>query len=191
MSSEVEICNSALSKIGTTNRIASLTEGSTNATACNGQYAKVRDKLLRAHHWNFAMTRAKLARLADAPVYEFDYGYQLPSDWIRMVAVHDNDAGTGQALYRIEGRKLLCNADGIWIKYVARVTDPNDMPADFRETLASLLAVELALPIAQSNTIRTLMLDQFRRDLIQAKSTDSIEDYPPSMPEGSWVTERG
>lgn len=192
MASEVGICNSALAKIGvgSDGRISSLTEGSRNANVCNEQYAKLRDALLRSHKWNFATARAKLARLADTPVFEFDYKYQLPTDWIRIIAVHDNDNGIGRVHYKIEGRTLLCDAEDIYLRYIKRATDPNDMPPDFRETLATLLARDLAIPIAQSNTLKQDMKDDFKRAARRARSTDAIEDTPEAMPEGSWITAR-
>ncbi len=190
MASEIGICNSALSKIGTTNRISSLTEDSKNAQACNEQYAKLRDDLLRGHVWNFAKARIKLAKNATAPTYEFDNAFTLPADWLRTVAVHDNDAGDGTTAYRLEGRQVLSSADELWLTYVKQETDPNTMPADFREALAYRLAVELALPIAQSNTVQASMERLFVRKLRQAKSTDGIEDQPENLPAGSWVTGR-
>lgn len=190
MATEIGICNSALSKIGVTRAIASLTEGSKTANACNEQYVKLRDDLLRAHTWNFAITRAELQASATAPASEYDFAYQLPSDWIRTVAVHDNDAGEGAVEYRIEGRQILANAPRAWLKYVKRVVDPNEMPADFREALALMLAAELAAPIANSNTLKTTLAAEFQRKHRKAKSTDAVEDYPESMPAGSWVTAR-
>lgn len=190
MATEIGICNSALSKIGVTKAISSLTEGSKTANACNEQYAKLRDDLLRAHLWNFATARAELQASTTAPASEYDFAYQLPSDWIRTVAVHDNDAGEGAVEYRIEGRQILANALRAWLKYVKRVADPNEMPADFREALALMLAAELAAPIANSNTLKTTLAAEFQRKLRKAKSTDAVEDYPESMPAGSWVTAR-
>lgn len=189
MASEVAICNSALSKIGAA-AIVSMTEGTRNANACNRQYAILRDALIRAHEWNFAIKRVKLAQLSGTPVSEFDFQYQMPSDWLRTVDVTDNDAGLGTVEYRIEGRIILSDANELWLRYVRQVTDPNEMPPDFREALAFMLGADLAVPIAQSNTLRQQMRDEFKSNLRTAKSTDGMEDYPVRMPEGSWVTER-
>lgn len=189
MASEVGICNSALMKIGATT-ITSLTEGSKNANACNEQYAKLRDDLLRSHTWNFATKRVKLAQLASTPTFEFDFEYQLPADWLRTVAVYDNSAGTGVVPYRIEGLSLLADATEAWLRYVRRVDDPNDMPADFRQTLSALLARELAVPIAQSNTLHQMMAERFKSANRQARSVDAIEDYAEAMPAGRWVEAR-
>src|SRR5690606_5587709 len=81
------ICNSALAKIGAA-RITGLAEGSRNAGLCAELYDKCRDDLLRAHSWNFAAARAKLARAAEAPAFGPAHAYVLPADWIRCVAAH-------------------------------------------------------------------------------------------------------
>ena len=190
MASEVGICNSALSKIGSPTRITSLTEGSRAANACNEQYAKIRDALLRSHTWNFATKRAKLAQSSEIPEYEFNFAYRLPADWLRTVAVHDNDAGVGDTAFRIEGRKLITNANELYLRYIRRVTDPNDMPADFREALAVNLAVELAILIAQSNSLKESLKADQKTALRRTRSTDAIEDYPEAFPEGNWITSR-
>jgi hypothetical protein len=189
MASEIGICNSALTKIGA-NRIVALDEGSRNANACAELYPKLRDDLLRTHAWNFATVRLKLARLASTPAFGFAYEYQLPVDWLRTLAVYDNDGGAGLVDYRIEGRRLRASAEDIYLRYVRVVTDANEMPSDFREALAAMLARDLAIPIAQSNSLREIMGEAFRDALGRAKSTDAVEDFPEAMPQGSWVTAR-
>ncbi|MEX2450200.1 MAG: hypothetical protein WD407_05030 [Rhodospirillales bacterium] len=189
MTSDVGICNSALIKIGA-KTITSLTEGSKNANACNEQFGKLRDDLLRSHHWNFATKRVQLARLTETPDFGFDYAYALPSDWLRTVSVHDNDTGAGTVVYRIEGARLHTDADRVYLRYIARILDPNRMPSDFQEALAALLAWEMAIPIAQSNTLSELMRQRFERTARRARSVDAIEDVPERFPDGSWVSER-
>ncbi len=189
MASVVGISNSALVKLGAT-RIISLTEGTKNANLAGEQYEKVRDDLLRAHSWNFAMARAKLAQLSDAPAFGFDYAYQLPSDFLRAVSVHPGDAGAGNVPYKIEGRQLLAGATDIYLRYVRQVTDPNQMDAMFRETLAWALAVDLSIPITQTGTTREHMKDGLVAALSRAKSVDAIEDYPEAEPSSIWVSGR-
>lgn len=189
MASEVGICNSALTKIGA-GRIVALDDGSKNANACAELYPKLRDDLLRRHAWNFACVRLKLARLAAAPAFGYAYAYQLPSDWLRTVAVYEDDAGQALAEYRVEGRTILSSAEALYIVYVRAVGDPNDMPSDFREALASMLACDLAVPIAQSSSLRQEMDQAFRDALARAKSVDAVEDCPERLPDGAWVTVR-
>jgi hypothetical protein len=189
MASIVGICNSALVKLGAT-RIIQLTEGSKNANLCNEQFEKVRDDLLRAHVWNFAIGRARLPQLAETPVFQFACAFQLPADFLRVVSVHPDAGGEAMVPYRVEGRKLLSDSDVLYLRYVRRIGDPNDMDAHFREALAWALALDLCIPISQSNTMREMMDDGLRRQLARAKSVDAIEDFPEPGRATAWVAER-
>lgn len=193
MASEVGICNLALNKVGGSN-IISLTEGSRNANLCADEYQNARDQLLGDHAWNFAVTRVKLPQLTAAPVYEFDHAYRLPADFIRLIAAHGNDAAAGVLDYRLEGddggQLLLSSADRIWIRYVRRVTDPNQMPPSFQRALAFDLAVRLAVPIANSRTLREDVERGAGKALRQARSIDALQDKPEEFPDGSWITSR-
>ena len=191
MADVVGIVNSSLLKIGARATITALTEGTPNANAAAALYPRVRDDLLRAHAWNFAIARSRLAALATPPEYGFARAFALPEDWLLTIAVHDNDAGRGAVAYRIEGGAIVTDAAAIWLAYVRRVTDANEMTADFRETLACALAVELAVPVANSGTLRERLEDTLRRRLRQARGIDAVEDFPPAFPAGSWANVRG
>jgi hypothetical protein len=47
----------------------------------------VRKAELRKRHWSFAIKRAALPALADAPTWGFGYAYQLPTDYLRLMQV--------------------------------------------------------------------------------------------------------
>ncbi len=193
MASEAGICSLALNKVGGSN-IISLTEGSRNANLCADEYPNARDQLLGDHDWNFAASRVKLAQLTAAPVYEFDHAYRLPADFIRLIAAHDNEAGAGVLDYRLEGddggQLLLSSADQVWVRYVRRVTDPNQMPPSFKRALAFELAVRLAVPIANSRTLREDVDRGAAKTLRKARSIDALQDRPEAFPDGSWIAAR-
>lgn len=65
--SDTSICNQALSRIGTRSTIASLTEASKEARACNLVYQQTRDEVLSMAFWNFAKKTASLSLLKSAP----------------------------------------------------------------------------------------------------------------------------
>jgi hypothetical protein len=115
-SSPVQICNAGLIKLGA-ERINSLSENNKRARLCNERFDGLRQEVLRAHPWNFAIRRADLVRLSTTPEYEYNYEYQLPSDCLRVLetaADKDNPGGDilGNSItkYKIEGRKLLTNS---------------------------------------------------------------------------------
>lgn len=191
MPSAVDIANRALRKLGAT-RITSFTDGSPNANTASEFYDEARDDILRGHPWNFASARVKLARASTTPAVGFDYAFQLPTGWLRTVRVFDNDDGIGPPPpYREEGDAILASVEDLWLLYVESVEDPNRMTADFREALACRLAAEMAIPLANSNTLSDLMQDRYERALRIAKSSDAIGDHPRPRPSGSWVRRRG
>jgi len=194
MPSVTDVVNVAMRKIGQT-PIVSLTDGSTTANAADDIYEQCRDNLLRMHPWNFATKRIKLAQSANAVPFEFDYAYPVPADWIRTVSVHNNDAGYGTLLYRMEflvnQRVILCNADQCYLRYIYQVTDPNYMTADFRECLALDMARTLAITLASSNTMYDQLTTEFKRTLARARSTDGMGSFPELRPRGSWASARG
>jgi hypothetical protein len=194
MASVTDIANQAM-RLLKAQRITSLTDGSNNANAANDVYEEVRDDLLRAHNWNFATRRQKLAQSATAPTFEFDNAYPLPADWMRTVSVHNNDAGAGSFLYREEEvddqGSIVTSADEVWIRYVYRVTDPNRMSADFRSALAYNLA--LAIPgVSNLSAAREDRLEaRAEKRVRKAKHSDAMGSAPEQRPAGSWITVRG
>ena len=194
MPGDTDIVNVALRKIGAT-RIVSLTDGSVNANVANDIYTEVRDDLLRSHPWNFATKRVKLAQSATEPIFEFDHAYPLPSDWLRTVSVHDNDAGHGTILYRSEligsQHAIITSSDDVYLRYVSRVTDPNLMAPDFRTAFEFALARDMTIALASSNQLHESMATLAVRALNKARSTDALGAFPELRPRGSWATSRG
>lgn len=189
MSDITGLCNSALAKIGAA-RITSLEEGSKNANLCATLYPRCRDDLLRAHSWNFATARAKLARVDTDPAFGYAATFALPADWMRNIAAFDNEAGLGALDFKTEGGRILSDAEEVYLRYVMRVENANLMPPDFREALSSLLARELAVPIAQSNTLEEKLEARFRTRLRRARTTDGLEDQADPLPLGAWAAVR-
>lgn len=194
MPSDTDVVNVAMRLIGQS-PITSLSDGTTNANTADDLYEEVRDDLLRSHPWNFATKRVQLARSSTDPTFEFDYAYVLPSDWLRTISVHDNDAGHGTVLYRTEqvgGQNcIVASSDAIYLRYVASVTDPNLMSADFRRAFALSLARDLAIPISSSNSMQDKYDSMASRALARARSSDAMGGFPELRPRGSWASARG
>ena len=189
-----DVVNKSLRLIGAS-PITSLTDGSTSANAADDVYTETRDELLRSHPWNFATKRVQLSQSATAPGFEFDYAFPLPSDWLRTISVHDNDAGHGTILYRMEivgsQRAIVTSSDAVYLRYVYQVTDPNLMAADFRAALEAALARDLSIVLASSNAIHDRMSIMAARLLNKARSNDALGSFPELRPRGSWAASRG
>ena len=192
MPSETDIANVALRLVGGT-RITSLTQATPNANAVNDIYSQIRDDLLE-YPWNFATKRVELAQLSTTPAFGFDFAYALPADWAYTISVHDNDAGHGTIDYREEqlaSQKVLStNHSTVYLTYVKKETDPNLMPASFRLALASALARNLAITIANSNVLEDQLSERAKKDLARAKSIDAVSSFPEPRPRGNWANSR-
>lgn len=195
---ETAVVNRALRRAGEA-RISAMTDAVPGAASARDIYDYERDSLLRSHPWNFATARYKLNRLADTPVFEFEYAYSLPSDFLRMVAVYDNDAGDGTVRYKMESlqasggdwhRVLLCDAEDVYVRYVRKVTDTSLFDPLFADCLVLKLASIFATDLTNSNTLMQLFEQKLRDVRSEARSTDGIEDMMDRRPMGSWAASR-
>jgi len=182
--SVVQIVNNALVKIGA-NAILTLTEDSEAARSSNLIYEQIRDACIRDHVWNFAVNRVELAQNSTAPAFEFAYQYNLPSDCLRVLQMEDLDM-----FYKIEGGKLLTDEGTAKIMYLARVEDVNLFDSMFVEALSARLAAELAVTLAESNTLYSNMMEMYNRKLGDARSMDAQESGYLEIVADTWLDSR-
>ena len=186
MTSEVSICNTALMLLGA-NAITSLSEDSKAGRLCNQAYDRVRDAVLRAHPWNCAVTRADLSRLSAAPAFGFAHQYQLPSDPYCLRALELEDHG---AAFRVEGRRLLTDADTASLVYVARLTDPNQFDALLAAAVAARLAGEVAYALTGSASLKQAAWVEYQARLTEARRINAQEGTPPVVEAEDWLRSR-
>src|SRR5437868_3345326 len=110
MSSEVEICNMALSHLGDSATVASIDppEGSSQAEHCQRWYPIARNALLEMHDWGFATTRALLAEVV-SQFPQWRHSYARPSDCLKVLAVLPADAASDSAT-TLPYDRFRCNA---------------------------------------------------------------------------------
>lgn len=182
MASVIDICNGALRRLGQP-PIASLDDPVETARAAKDRYPVIRDALLQAHPWNFAIRRAALAADA-APGGDGRAAFVLPADCLAVLSV-------GAARWAVEGRRVLADAaPPLSLAYAARVTDPALYPPLFLEALSSRLAADLAEPLTQSGTMGEAKMREHRLILSEARSRDAQESGPVFAPATGWSAAR-
>lgn len=182
---EVEICNSALAKVGAA-RILTLDDDSEEARLCKTLFYRLRDKLLRSHPWRFATRRVALGPLVTAPIYEFQNAFQLPNDCLRVLAIDGNDSEE----WKEESGQLLCNLDSVNIKYIWKNEDTSSYDSNFVEVLAFDLAVELCMPLAQNATLRATLVDERKLALREARSFNAQVGSVDRVKADTWLNAR-
>ncbi len=180
------ICNIALVKIGV-DPISDINDsGSKPARTCLALWEGNRDAVLEAAKWRCAAKRDELTQLEDTPLFDWDYTYQLPSDFIRMIAAKD------AIPYLIEGDKLLCDETEVFIRYVYRLTTAGSYTPILVEAMAARLGSALAIPLKASPSLRTSLYQEFDLLLTRAEVVNAFDDQLDEQvqKEDSWHTAR-
>lgn len=196
MSSEVDICNLALSHLGDEATVASIDppEGSAQADHCARWYPIARDQVLESYSWLFAMRRINLAQVGN-PWTQWRYAYAQPDDCLKVFAIlpqdSTNDYSVGSALplrnafgftvgqaqgyvpqdFTTEtdenGNKVIyTNVPQAIARYVARVEDPTKFSPIFVQALSRLLASYLAGPVIKGQEGAQVGASQFQAYLV-------------------------
>lgn len=204
MSSEVYICNLALSNIGKTN-INDLAEASAEARACNQFYAHTRDTLLQAYPWRKARKTQSLAEVANDKPGRWRYAYRIPNDCLKVLWIsseHETGGAPERAEFRagdprqghpyeIEGQTLYCNLSPCYLTYTFRLTDPTKFTPLFIDALGWHLAVRLAMPLTRDPKVRADAFQLATQMQIAAEVADANEVRETSDHDSELIEARG
>ena len=138
MPTDVEIASNALILIGHT-PIQSLADDH----RVEALYPTAYKALLTEYAWNFATTKAQFSRLVAAPLNEYQYQYQLPSDLLLI------DRTYPMTNYKIFEDKLYTDATEIEADYRFKPAEQY-LPPYFVQLFEFFLASKLAIPITSN-----------------------------------------
>jgi hypothetical protein len=215
MTSEVEICNLALSNIRA-GSINSLNEASLPAQTCKLKYNIIRDMLLTTMPWGFCHKIIALAVL-ETEVFSWSRAYQYPSDCLRInrlvgeqeQLLNSNDVSrfTDSQLFAINNfRKkvpyeifnfsnnkiIAANEPNLRVDYIAAVTDPTLFPTTFVMAFSHLLASEIAIPIVGAENGRQLRSDSFAiyNQYLNSAMADDLNEQHADVAESEFINAR-
>jgi hypothetical protein len=161
------------------------TDTTTAGQALNRTYELVRDEVLEAHPWNFAVARASLSADVAAPEWGFDYQFSLPANCLRFLSMYGE-----KVEYQIEGDKLLCDEQGpLLIRYIKRETDTSKYSPTFVSALACRWAFQISGTI-ESRPTPNQIWEMYLIFLAQAKGADAQSNPAEEMPDGDWLSAR-
>jgi hypothetical protein len=199
-SSDVVICNLALSNIGSDAILSSISppDGSVESGLCARYYPVARQELLEMHPWTFAKSRQALSALSTNPSKVWTYAYQKPSDSLselRILTTSTLDVygffpfgglmradevalftERGSADFEVEGDTILTHEQNAVLMYVRDLVDTGKYTPGFTTALSFLLASYLAGPILKGadGTSAALKMRQIaERKAAQAAASDA------------------
>jgi len=202
MASDVDVCNMALSLLGSEAAVASISppDGSAEAGHCKRFFALARREALELAAFSWTKKRAPLASVTN-PSDVWAYAYRLPGDCISPLRVLQKnfannallDAYTARVVtadelsimsesigadFQLEGDMLLTHEPEAVLLYVRDITDLTPTSAAFISGLSYLLASYIAGPIIKGREGAAA-----GRELRAAASTiladAAVKDTPP------------
>lgn len=186
--SNVQIANLALQKLGSPKRLESLTQDHAHARALNLAFEPVRDALMRKYPWSFAIKRESIAADATDATWGDWSRYSLPGDFLRLL--RDDETGI-ETDWKIEGLYILSrDASPLKFRYIAKITDPTYFDACFVEAFACALAAQCCKAITGSTDMASFMQQQFDDAVAEAKNIGAMEKPSEDQPEDDWITAR-
>lgn len=197
MASVVELCNLALSHLGSY-VITSLSNPTTQEQRkCNIYYAPARDFVLRAFPWNFAEKRAYLAELGSGETkVGYEYAYEYPQDCLKARDIYNSTSGGDpidfiiNSLDSLTGKKVLTDQATALLIYTAKVTDPNVFDALFNTAFSFKLASDLAIPLTKNVKLRDAMLNAYISYMGTARTGNASEAKDTTEKTNPYITAR-
>src|SRR6266550_3310766 len=155
----IDIYNRALDFLGTQS-VKAVSDSTNEARLCNRNYDNCRRSVLRAHPWNFAITRVMLIRDPAIPAFDFQYSYTLPADFLRLTKVSaDIDD------WRLEKNLIISDNATLQVAYVADITDPELWDPMCADAVSLYLAWIICYKITQSSTLKEQIFTDFTKIL--------------------------
>lgn len=198
--SDAQICNLALSRVGVRKLIDALSDPGTEAKACNAVYALSRDTVLASYSWPFATRRSVLAELAVVERTDWAHVYALPADCLEpqaIVLAGDRNPQAGSRIaFEIEANDdasapvILTDQEEAELLYTAGVTNPVLFPPHFSDALAWRIAEEIAYSLPVKPGLASQMRQGYELAIQRAKIAALVARQPDSEPDSASVTVR-
>ena len=162
--SKTQLISNALVLLGD-EPISSITEPGAGAKA-SVLYESAYFSMLSSHTWKFATKKKELSKLSEAPLNEFQFQYQLPTDFIVIITTYP------ASTYKILGDKLYTDSSSVEIDYIYKITE-DQFPPYFIEAFEYYLAAKLAIPITDDLNKMDVMQRKYELVSRNAKYADN------------------
>ncbi len=189
MSSQTAICNRALEFLGQPG-ITSLNSSQPAAKSLRRVYAESRRSVLEDHPWSFAKKRAALPASATAPVFGFAYGYPVPSDFVRLIAIENEPRFDIEADPSGSQWIVTDSASPLNIIYIYDIEDTGRYPPSFVDAFAARLAFDVCEDITQSNSKNQANAERYQAYLLKAKTLNGLQRQAVGFKSFSFLTSR-
>lgn len=174
---DVSICSNACLLLGA-QPINDLAEANDRTLLAANLFPDVRDSVQRSHPWNCCIRRVVLSPDEAGPAFDWAFQYTLPADWLKTLSV--GEAGV-EDVFKIEGGKLLCDANPALLRYIARNDNPATWDAMLVRGVTLAMAAAMAYPLTQSATLRDSFRQELEMHMRRSRAVDGQDDTPETL----------
>lgn len=185
--SDVALCSRALIRLGAA-PITSFDDGTAESDIAGALFGPVRDSLLSAYGWSFATGQVVLNRLEISPIADYQYGFQLPNDFLRGISAGAGGRGRG-VNYRITRNILHTNNDAVTLTYIFRPAE-EEFPPYFDAVLIARLSAEFCIPVTENTSRAEALFRMADMEFQRARQIDAQQDSPIQIEDFSLIKAR-
>lgn len=175
---DVALCSRALVRLGAA-PITSFDDGTAESEIASALFAPIRDSLLSSYRWSFALGQIKLSALSESPVADYQYAFQLPSDYLAAISCGNGSVGRG-VNYRIAQGQLHCDFSEVTLTYIYR-PEEESFPPFFDAALIARLSAEFCIPITESTSRAEAMFRLAEDEFAKARQIDAQQQTPSAI----------
>lgn len=174
----LDVCNLALSKLGEAPIPALDANASPPSRLCYMHYHPVRREVLCANRWSFAERLVTLTSAEEADGTH-SIAHTLPTDCLRVLEVSSPG-------WTLRGRSIYCPSRSVRVLYITDAEEVTEFDPLFIEALAVRLAFKLCIPLTAGTTARQNLLEEYQRialpqaahfNAVQCRSNDTHPLY--------------
>lgn len=173
---DVEICATALTRLGM-EPISSFGDGTAEAIVASHEYPKAKRAYLTARSWEFNRKYARLNRLVEAPLEQWQYQFQLPNDYLHLLEI----AAPWRVPYALAGEaRLLADIADVAILYQADL-DESLFPPLFEDALIWAVAERICLSLNENTERQRAASERFQMADMVASARHAMAQQAPRI----------
>lgn len=163
---------------------------SKTAKAAAQWYDDARREALCENDWDFAIKRVQISA-SDAPAFGWIASYQLPSDFIRLSWIGDEENPLTSDHYKVENGFILTDeGEPLNVGYVYDIEDITKFSPKFLMAFVKKLSSYIAHAISGSLNMAGGLSEIADSDMSSAKSLDAQQTPPRRIERSRWRAAR-
>lgn len=204
MASQTDICNMALSDLGVSIKLTSISNNTVAGNACRLVYDNIRQTVLKDFPWPFATQFKTLSLVTD--LWEADsnaewrYSYRYPADCLFIHRIPNGytriEVEQNRIKYRIvsddSGMLIYTDLIDATVEYTADISETAKFPVDFVRAFSHRLAAEIAPTVTVGDQLGmgAKAYQMYLLSISDAQANSVNEEQPDPQPESSFIVSR-